>query len=172
MRVLVWATFCDIKFKAYLVSILVNKYKKLDRNINIFLAFAASGSVASWAIWQEYKVIWSSIIVISQVIQVLKPYFPYYKFVNELNMKSFQIENLVVMFEKLWYDFNSGNIDENQASKDYFRLKLESAELLKFDDDLILSPSKSDEYKASERMQNFLRTNYAINIEIEEHVKK
>ncbi|HOT14476.1 MAG TPA: hypothetical protein PK252_06910 [Bacteroidales bacterium] len=78
MREQIWALFCDLKYKSYLSSILVDKYQKWDRNVNIFIAFSSSSSVASWIIWNKYQVVWSAIIVISQLLTVIKPYIPFF----------------------------------------------------------------------------------------------
>ncbi len=165
MRVQIWASLCDFKFKAYLISILVNKYQKWDRNINIFIAFAASSSIASWAIWQKYDLVWSLIIVASQVINVIKPYIPYFKFVKELNLRSQKLDILTIEYEQLWYQFNNRKISEDEAAKMYFDLKKRISELLNFGDDILFHTSKRNEKKANEKMKNYLKTNYNIKID-------
>jgi len=165
MRTQIWAAYCDIKFKAYLISILVNKYQKWDRNINIFLALAASSSVASWAIWKKYEIVWSSIILASQVVNVIKPYIPYFKFVKELNMRSQKFDFLTIDYERLWYKFNNNKISEDIAVSEYFELKKKTSELLNFGDDILFSASKRDEKKANEKMKYFLKSNYNIDID-------
>lgn len=166
MRNKIWASFCNIKFQSYLLGILIDKYQKLDRNINIFLALTTSSSVASWAIWQKYHLLWSIIILVSQVIQVVKPYFPYFKFVKELNIVNQKVGLIAIDFEKLWYKFDSKKISEQDASEEYFALKKMISEAFNFGEDVLLSTSKSNVNKANQRMKIFLKSNYNIDISI------
>ncbi|NQU52182.1 MAG: hypothetical protein HQ522_06540 [Bacteroidetes bacterium] len=166
MKTQIWATFLDVKFKAYLISILVNKYQTWDRNLNIFLALAASSSVASWVLWQEFEFLWSSIIVTSQVIHVVKPYLQYFKYVKELNSRSQKLDLITIEFEELWYKFNNKKIEEPEGVKQFFRLKKKTSELLNFGDDILFSARKKDKRKANERMKVFLKNIYNIEINI------
>ena len=79
MREQVWGLLCNTKFKGFVLSILVIRFQKWDRNINIFLAVASSGSIAAWVVWNRFPFVWGAIIASSQVITVIKPYFPYFK---------------------------------------------------------------------------------------------
>ena len=166
MRNLIWSTFNDIKYKTYLVGILIEKYQKWDRNVNVFLALVSSTSIASWAIWKRYDFIWGFIIVVSQVLTVIKPYIPYFKYVKELNKRNQKLDSYCIDFEKLWYDFDNKVITEQEASRRYFSLKKAVSELLSFGDDVILSSSKKDVNKSNEKMKIFLKTNYNIDINI------
>jgi hypothetical protein len=166
MKTQIWATFCDVKYKAYLISILVNKYQKWDRNINIFTALASSTSVASWIIWEKYQLIWSIIIVLSQIVTVVKPYFPYFKYVRELSDRSQKIDSLSIDFEKLWHDFQVKTLNTNEASALYFNLKKSLNEILNFGDDIIFSTSKNDEQKANQKMKVYLKNNFNIEINL------
>lgn len=166
MKNQIWATLCDIKFKAYLVSILVNKYQKWDRNINIFIALTSSTSVASWIIWEKYQLLWSIIIVLSQILTVIKPYFPYFKYVKELNDRSKKLDVLSIDFEKLWHSFQLKTLKNEDATNEYFNLKKSFNEILNFGDDIIFSTSKKDENKANQKMKIYLKNNFNIEINI------
>jgi hypothetical protein len=166
MKNQIWATLCDVKFKAFLISVLVTKYQKWERNTNIFVALVSSSSIASWAIWEKYQIVWSSIIVASQIVTVLKPYFPYFKYVKELNSRSQKMDVLSIDYEKLWYDFQVKNIDSKIASNEYFRLKRVYNEILNFGDDIVFNTRKSDENKANLKMKIYLKNNYNISIEL------
>jgi hypothetical protein len=166
MRTQIWYALCNVNFKAYLIGILVSKYQRRARSINIFVALVTSSSVAGWTIWDKYKTIWGIIIVVSQVVNIIKPYIPYTKFVNKLNSMSQEFNSLTVDYEKLWYKYNSHKIDENVASNEYFDLKKKLNELLKFDDDIVFSVSNNDKNKANEKMKCYLKSNYNIDIDI------
>ncbi|PKV50795.1 hypothetical protein ATE84_2862 [Aquimarina sp. MAR_2010_214] len=166
MREQIWATLNDLKFKGYCLELVVEKFQKWDRNVNIFLAITSSGSIGAWAVWQKYPMIWAGIIVISQVLTVIKPFFPYFKYVKELSAKRFRIENLNIEVEQLWYKLQNGKIGEDEAAEDYFEMKKQIAETFNFNDDTIFNVKTEIVDKANNRMKVFLKNNYNIEIDI------
>ncbi len=160
----IWATLNNLKFKGFYLSFIVEKFQRWDRNINIFLALTSSGSIAAWAIWNQNPMIWATIIALSQVMTVIKPYFPYFKYVKELNAKCYRIENLNVEIEKLWFKITSDKISEEDAAEEYFEIKKQMVEIFNFNDDTIFGETKKIEKKANERMRIFLKNEYQITI--------
>jgi hypothetical protein len=163
MRDKIWASLCNMQFKEYYIDFQINMFQKYDRNINIFLAFTSSTSIAAWAMWKDYAFVWALIIAISQIITVIKPYFPYYKYVKELNIKYARIGNINIEFEKLWDSLKREKLTEDEASEIYYKLKKECNDILKFSDETVFSHTKTIEKKANECMSNFLEANYGIN---------
>lgn len=157
---------CDTKFKTYCLGFLVSKFQCWDRNINIFLAITSSGSIAAWAIWELYPMLWATIIAISQVLTAIKPYFPFFKYVKELNAKNYKMELINIDIERLWYKLSKRNISEEEAEEQYFDLRRQIGELLNFGDDAVYKATKKIEQKANERMKIFLKNNYGIDINI------
>lgn len=159
-----WATFCNMKYKGFVFGLLVNRYQKLDRNVNIFLALASSGSIAAWAIWKDYPLLWSSIIATSQVVTTIKPFFPYYKIIKELNSRCYKMDLLNIEYERFWNKIQRGKLTEDTIEQFYFDHNKTYAEVLNFPDDLVFEASKNIEGKANLRMKNFLKTYYRIDI--------
>lgn len=162
----IWAILCNMQFKAYYIDFQVTLFQKYDRNINIFLAFASSTSIAAWAIWKEYDMLWAVIIATSQIITVIKPYFPFYKYVKELNLKYTRLVNINVDIEKLWDSYSHNQITNAEASSLYYSLKKDCNEILKFSDDSVFGQSKKIEKKANECTKNYLETNYSVEIKL------
>lgn len=160
----IWATFCNMKYKGFLLELLVSKYQKLDRNVNIFLAIASSGSIAVWAVWQQYPLIWSSIIALSQFVTAVKPYFPYSKIAKELNTRSIKLDLLNVEFERFWNKVQRGKLTEDMIEQQYFDHTKTYAEILKFPDDIIFDTSKDMEEKGNQNMKNYLKTHYGVTV--------
>lgn len=160
----IWATFCNMKYKGFLFGLLVSRYQKLDRNINIFLALASSGSIAAWAVWQDYPIVWSSIIAFSQVITTIKPYFPYSKVIKELNSRCYKVDLLNIEYERFWNKISRGVLTEDTMEQFYYDHNKTYAEVLNFPDDLVFDTSKEIENKANHRMKTFLKTFYGIEI--------
>lgn len=166
MKKKIWATLNNVKFKGYCLDLLIDKYQKIDRNINIYLAVASSGSIAAWAIWDQFPMIWGVVIATTQVITVIKPYIPYFKYVKELKGKSLKLENLNLELERLWYYHNNKKISDEEIETRYFELKKDFTEILNFQDDTILTVTSEIEQKANRKMKVFLKTNYNVDIQI------
>jgi hypothetical protein len=167
MRNKIWSALVNAKYKGYVIGLLTDLFQKRDRAMNIFLALTSSGSIAAWAIWDKYGMIWALIIAISQVVTVLKPYFPYYKYVKELNGKRLKIDDLNIDFEKLWDKIQTEKIREDEASEIYFELKKKFNEIMHFGDDAVFTASKEIQRKASDATRLFLKNDYNIEIEID-----
>jgi hypothetical protein len=166
MRDQIWAGLVDLKFKGYCLALLVDKFQRWDRSINIYLAIASSGSIAAWAIWNNYPAVWGAIIALSQVLTVIKPYFPYFKYVKELNAKCSRVDVFNIEFEKLWYKMQNKKITEDMAVENYFELRKSITETLNFGDDTVFKVTDKMEAKANEKMKIFFKSNYNVTINI------
>jgi hypothetical protein len=166
MKTETWSLLCNCKYKSYYIGHLVTKFQKYDRNINIFLAIASSGSIAAWAVWSIYPWVWGLIIAISQVLSVIKPYIPFFKYVKELNLKLIRIENLNIEIEKLWYKIQRNKISEDDSIEEYFEFQKQLTEILSFSDESIFDLDKKIQDKSNKQMKVFLRTKYNIDIQL------
>lgn len=166
MNFKIWALLCNMKFKAYYLDFIVTRFQKYDRNINIFLAITSSTSIAAWAIWKDYEMIWAIIIAGSQVITAIKPFFPFNKYVKELNLKSTRLHNVNVDIEKLWDNYSNGEISNSKASTLYYSIVKDCNEILKFNDESVFGQSKSIEQKANDCTKNYLETYYNVDVNI------
>ena len=63
----------DCRYHADLMSLKVKQFRFYDTALNVILAIASSGSIASWAIWDEYAIYWGGFIALSQLITAIKP---------------------------------------------------------------------------------------------------
>jgi len=162
----IWAELCNLRYKGYCLRFLVVKFQKWDRNINIFLAIASSGSIAAWAIWDQSPLVWGAIIAVSQVLTVIKPYFPYYKYVKEINKKTLKIEVLNIEFERLWYKLQNKKITEEEAVDMYYLYQKEIAEIFNFNDDTLFKIDGNIKKKSNVKMKIYLKNNYGIDINV------
>jgi hypothetical protein len=162
MRDKVWSLLSDCKFKSFYMGFMIFKFQKRDLIINIFLAVAASGSIAAWAIWNVYPMLWGAIIATSQIVTTIKPYFPYYKYVKELNEKLVRINYLNIELEKLWYKMQEEKITLDDASEQYFILQKELTDILNFSDDSVYDVNNNAKKKAETEMKIFYKSQYNI----------
>jgi hypothetical protein len=154
----------NLKYKAFQIDVLYTKYQKIDRNINIFLALTSSTSIAAWVFWKEFGILWGILIAISQVITVIKPYFPFHKYIKEFGTKSIKLEMLNLEYEKLWNSLQSNKINEQAAAKIELELRRQSLEICRFSDDVIFDlknqPGVTD--RAKKMLSVFLKNNYNV----------
>lgn len=168
----IWSLINDSKYKEYCIGFKVEQFQHRDRNINLFLALTSSGSIAGWAVWDKYYFLWAIIIAASQIINVIKPYFPFHKYIKDLNSKLIKIENINLDFEQLWFSLQTDKISEDKAEKQYFALKKQLVEIQRFRDDTIFKVGDKTENKANLRMITFLKNTYNVELKIEENGKK
>lgn len=67
--------------------------------------------------------LWGIIIACSQILNVIKPYIPYFKYIKELNSKSLRIEILNIDWEELWDKIYDEKMSEQEMSERYYELK-------------------------------------------------
>jgi hypothetical protein len=167
LRDKIWNSLVDYKFKSFLMSKAINRYQKYDRNMNICLAIASSGSIGAWAIWNLWPLLWGTIIAASEVINVIKPFFPYNKYIKILNSKNNKLDLLNIEYEKLFLDFDKGKISEDEAENSYFDLEKRAVNICNFEDDMDFKIKKEDEKRANKEMKIFLHIKYNIDIIID-----
>ena len=152
----------DCKFKVYYFEELATRYQIIDRRLNIFLALASSSSIATWAIWQRLDLLWAIILAVATLVNVIKPYFPFNKYLAEINKMSTQLELLHLDFEKLWYKLEHNKIDEDAIFEEFMELKKGVIEILNVSEEIILVDNKKIEGKANEDMNIYLKNNFSI----------
>ncbi|QSE98651.1 hypothetical protein [Fulvivirga lutea] len=162
MRDKIWNNYQNSVFKSFLLDEMINAYQKWERNLNVFLAIMSSGSIGAWAVWKELPMVWGGLIALSNVINVVRPYFPYSKYLKEVREKKNAAAAIVLGFEKLWFNYEQGNLSEEQASNEFFQLKNEFAKAYNFDQDMGLQNSESINAKAELKTQNYTKLNYNI----------
>lgn len=162
MRDKIWNYMLDSKFQSLYLDYQVSKYQKYDRNINVFLAIASSASIGAWAIWQDLQIIWATIIAASNVINIIKPYFPYSKYITELNEKGLSMLNLHLEYERLWYKFENEQITEQLATDAFFDLKSKGITTLRLNDDTLVFENEGIYKKSEDKLKVYVKSNYNI----------
>ena len=130
MRKQIWYNMLECKFKAFYYEELATRYRVFERRFNIFLALTSSGSIASWAIWRDFELVWASIIAMATVINVIKPYFPFHKYIREVDKTSTQLDILHLDFERLWFKSEQGKLANDAGFEEVMELKKRSMEIL------------------------------------------
>lgn len=152
----------DCRFHADCMALLVKRYRKYDRNLNIFLAITSSSSIAGWAIWSEWAMVWGIIIAASQVVTALKPIFSFNKHVHTLNTRCYKQEFLFLELDRLWHSIMDKELTTENAKTKLEHLKQRITENEFFDDDDSFEPDQGIIDKATEMTVDTLETKYNI----------
>lgn len=158
----IWANLCNMKYKGFILELLVAKYQDLDQKINIFLAIASSGSIAAWLIWDKFPLVWGAIIAVSQAITAVKPYLPYSKMVKDLNSKCLSISLLNNEYERFYSKVRRKKLTEDVVEQMYFDYNKSYLPILGASDDFNYKTSNAIKDEANEKMNIFLKTYYNI----------
>jgi len=87
------------------------------------LAFGTAGSVAAWAIWDKFPIIWAIMVGSSQVLHVAKPYIPFLKNEKEYMELSFKYESLFLCYEKLWFSLEKAKESEDSIEEKFYTFR-------------------------------------------------
>jgi uncharacterized membrane protein len=94
-----------------------------DKSINISLAITSSTSIAAWAVWQEYQIIWAIIIALSQVITAIKPFLPFRQRLKPISDLNDLMQEISLECEKHWFVVAEGELTEKEIHDLYISLK-------------------------------------------------
>lgn len=129
MRNKVWYGLSNVYFKAE-YSASVSKYASTWGNVySFFLAFASAASVGAWATWEKYPVLWASIVAVSQVMHIAKPYIPFLKQDKEYLEMSYKFRFLFLEYERLWHELENGILSDDEITEEYFKLQRQAVEI-------------------------------------------
>lgn len=133
-----------------------------DKAINIFLAITSSSSIAAWAIWQKYQLLWAAIIATSQVVTAIKPFLPYkqrLKAISDLNDK---MQEISLKSEKEWFSVAEGELTEKQIHELNIQLRDQALEAeKKCLKSIVLPTNKKLLKKAEAEADLYFRKNYS-----------
>ena len=152
----------DCRFHADLISLKVKELRIYDTSLNVVLAIASSGSIASWTIWDEYAIYWGGLIALSQLITALKPIFPFHKHVHTLNHRCYKQEILFLELIEMWQNLNDKSENESTIKTRLSYLIKQINENEFFDDDDGFEFSKRMQDKAQSMTEDILVTKYNI----------
>ena len=160
MRTQVWNTYQNSIFKAFVIDELISFYQERERWTSITIALASSGSIATWAIWSKYPMVWGGIIALSQIVSFIKPYFPYNKYLSELQEKKNVALKINLDFERLWYKMQHDKITEDEGVDEFFHIKEQMNKAYNFKEDINAQRRKPIINEATDKTEAYFKINY------------
>jgi len=144
-------------FSKYYLTEFVCKYQRRDRCLSILIAIGTSSSIATWTLWQDkFSPIWGFIVIIAQVAVLVKSQLPYARYIERMNEKYQNYNMLSVDVEKLWYEYENGQIAEDVAESTFWELKRRCTMLNHFENDVVFKPCNKVIKKAREHVDTYM----------------
>ena len=160
MRTQIWKTYQNSVYKSFVIGEIISFYQERGRWTSIIIAIASSGSIATWAIWTKYPMLWGGIIALSQIVSSIKPYFPYNKYLNELQEKKNIALKINLDFERLWYKVQYDKITDEESGQKLFLIKEQMNKAYNFKEDINAQRKDSIVRLATERTEVYFNINY------------
>ena len=130
MRNRLWDNLQNAKFKSAYLSKVSKRAYVWGNAYSFFLAFASASSVAAWTVWSDVPGIWATIVAISQLLHIAKPYFPFLKNDRDFYEMSFQYESLYLDYERLWFKYENGKITEDETENIFYKSRESEMEII------------------------------------------
>lgn len=162
MRERYWNNLINVRFQAFYFERYATFIECLDKGSAIFLALASSTSVGAWLVWKEHTAVWASVIGVSQVLIVVKPYLPFLRKASDYTRCALALENLYNTLEKTWFECDR----ENEAVDFERALAQLRAKKLTLDTHFSSLPMLSLNYittKARKDIDAFMKLNFPSN---------
>jgi hypothetical protein len=119
----IWHEMQEARFKSEYSHLLSKLAHTLSNLYSFLLAFSSAGFIAAWTVWETVPYVWGAIVASSQLLHLAKPSIPFIKQERELFEIGSKYNQLFIMYEKLYSEFNRGKLTEDQTHKQYFALR-------------------------------------------------
>lgn len=104
--------------------------------------------------------IWASIVAISQLFHIAKPFIPFIKNDRDFIEMSLQYESLYLSYERLWYDHRKNTDNEEEIETRFFNLREKEHEINKKFKHIVCPDLKGLGKQSDEETNKFLETNF------------
>jgi len=115
-------------------------------------------------IWKQYPVIWTSILGISQVTNIIKPLLPYLRIKEVLAESYIFYETLHLDYERLWIEYEADEDEQTTTSK-YFPLKDKELQVIDKLKSIKVNNYKKIELLARTEWADYLKSNYNVTVQ-------
>ena len=120
---LYWRELTQLKEQSLYLYEYVGNDSKYDFWLSVVLALTSSGSIAAWAIWQKYTMLWAIIVAVGHVVNAVSHLLPFKKRVKALSKLSSEIDSLYLQMESNWFDVSEGKLSEEEIHKKLMHFK-------------------------------------------------
>ena len=109
-----WTELVQLKSQSYYLDAYQIECERYDNLLKMFLAVVSSSSIATWAIWQRFGMLWGGIIAVSQVLNAIKSFLPWERRTREIASLGKNLADVLLCAEQNWYAVAAGELTERQ----------------------------------------------------------
>jgi hypothetical protein len=158
-----WRELVQLRAHIDYLSLYRLQCDKINRGIEMFAAIASSGSIAAWAVWRDFSMLWGAIIALSHLLAAIKSYLPFEKRFSAASDLASRFEILFVRWEAAWQHVANGDLTEEQIAERLFQLKKAKIETQeKTMKSLSLPDNPKFEAIAAKKAERYFSTLYSI----------
>lgn len=106
MKVRIWENWLKAELRARYWDCMAKRYYRYDLFIKLFMAVAASSTVASWKMWAENPEVWKVLSCISAVVSIANPFFKFTDRIKKMSSLSKEWSHIKDDYEVLWVKRN------------------------------------------------------------------
>lgn len=124
MRNRIWTELTQSKHNIEFSTLYSGRQRLILRIFNMGILTFSSAGIMGWKIWENTPLIACVIIALISLLRLLQPHL----IMNEKQLKNLDdihrfYADYYNQIEKLWFDFESDRLTEEQVTKAFFKLK-------------------------------------------------
>ncbi|MGQ4807875.1 hypothetical protein NKDENANG_01240 [Candidatus Entotheonellaceae bacterium PAL068K] len=158
-----WQALVHLRVHIYYLRQFHLRDERRQTRLDMFLAVTSNGSIATWAIWGKWPILWAIIIGLSQLINAIRPYLPYQRRIRAITALNRELDELSLHAEHRWYAIAEGHLTNEQIHDETIELKRRKS---KAEDTYLGSLPFPENDKllqeAESQATTYFRTNYKV----------
>lgn len=163
MRDKYWAMYTDIKHRESYYWHYQIRARRFNAIVNAICVFASASSIAGWSIWTQFPFLWGVILGTSQIVQILKPMFPFSKQILALHFFMPALSKLLIEIDYEWDKLNLFSKSDPEISRLIYSYNQQYNLLVsQFIGDTYFPVIKSCEKKAEIICKNYFSHKYNV----------
>lgn len=153
----IWKLLCSSKYKEYYLQTQIEVFQSLDSRLNSIIALISASSIVAWFFLEDYFYLWALVLITAQVTNILKPAFPFRRFLSECKRKLKNIKNLNIEIDLLWLEVKTTQLPINASEDRCIHLKEQVDTIAVFEEKTPLKFKKTTNDKVNKKMKPFLK---------------
>jgi len=129
MRDEYWKFFYVTSFNSEYFNLVYNSSRKINNVLETLPYIISTASVAAWAIWENYPLLWAFIVAACQIISLCKERFPWYQRKITLKYTLPRLRELVTELECFWSEIEHSDVNDDMILQKLQDFRKKSAEI-------------------------------------------
>ena len=156
-----WKQLFQLKHDIEYLRLYSEDSVRKEKIVSAAIAILSSGSVAAWLLIGKIEILWATIIVVTQLVNAIRPYLPYQRRVKHTAEQATELEGLFLYAERRWPEV----FERELENKEIHRLSMDiEQQRTQFERNHFrgdpLPENKKHHRNAKERSEAYFRTFY------------